>query len=289
MSDDRVNILITGAGGYIGRQLSSLLSNVGHNVSTHYRQRPAYSPCSDVLFGDLRHCRDFILRSYDLIIHAAATSPGATTNMSRFVEDNILSSQALFDTAIERGCDRIILLSAISVFGEARSANVDENTPCRNPDDYGLSKRVCERLLEERQNQISGLTLRLPGILGQNARTPWLARVRNAFRVGEPVSAYAPTAPFNNALHVEDLSRFIQKVCRSTDKPYDMVTLAAEGYMTIRESLEKLHCDIKSTSSISFHQSEKSTFTISIEKARQIYGFAPMHVRDTLGRFAIEP
>ena len=68
-----------------------------------------------------------------------------------------------------------------------------------------------------------------------------------------------------------------------------MVTLAAEGYMTIRESLEKLHSDIKSTSSISFHQSEKSTFTISIEKARQIYGFAPMHVRDTLGRFAIEP
>ena len=116
MSDDRVNILITGAGGYIGRQLSSLLSNVGYNVSTHYRQRPAYSPYRDVLCGDLRHCRDFILGSYDLIIHAAATSPGTTTNMSRFVEDNILSSQALFDTAIERGCDRIILLSAISVF-----------------------------------------------------------------------------------------------------------------------------------------------------------------------------
>jgi nucleoside-diphosphate-sugar epimerase len=281
-----MKVFVTGAGGHIGNRLIETLLAQGHTVTGCFHGRPAGEPHPDlrVVVGDLRNSAELLREPYDLVVHAAGRSPGPGVGIGDYVDDNIAASRSLFAAAA--GCGLVVFLSGISVYGRVTAATVDETTPICDPDAYGLSKRVCERLLEECAGRPPAIVLRLPGVLGPGARTPWAARVLERMRAGEAVEAFAPEAPFNNAVDIDDLAGFIVGLPDRIRSPFDLLTLSAAGSLSIREVLALLAEGADRPADIRFQSAERQPFMVSHEKARKDYGYTPSHIRDILREFA---
>jgi nucleoside-diphosphate-sugar epimerase len=183
---------------------------------------------------------------------------------------------------------KFIFLSSILTFGEVETPVVDENTPIRNPGIYGISKYFSEKALEEVAEKLSSISLRIPGIIGLGAHRVWLPRCVEKMLNNEPVTIFNPAASFNNAVHIEDLSRFIVTLVNHSLNGHEVVTLGAKGMTSISGAMETLVSSLNSRSEIIEAESEQTTFTISIEKARKHFGYAPMDIEKMLKYYARE-
>ena len=69
-----------------------------------------------------------------------------------------------------------IYLSTMAVYGSPRISIIDENSPVYNPDLYGTSKFLAEKILETYSKFFKILVLRLPGIIGPEMPIdrPWI-------------------------------------------------------------------------------------------------------------------
>jgi hypothetical protein len=65
-----------------------------------------------------------------------------------------------------------------------------ESTPLRDPDAYGMTKRLGELMLAERAPGLSGLAMRLPGVVGPGAQRNWLAVAAGKIKRGEKLRAF---------------------------------------------------------------------------------------------------
>src|SRR5207248_1320682 len=86
---------------------------------------------------------------------------------------------------------------------------VDETTPITDPDIYGLTKLIGEKLVGDPTATFRSIAIRLPGVVGPGSVRNWLTNVVAAAKEGREIDIYNPTASFNNAIHVADLARFV--------------------------------------------------------------------------------
>ena len=163
-----VNILLTGATGFIGSHVAGALVASGHRVAAHVR------PTSDTRWLD---DLDIELRSADLaaaggapslldgidaIVHAA----GATRAADRrgFLTVNRDMATALAEAAARAGVRRFVLLSSLAARGPDQ-AEAPGDAPVSW---YGASKLFAERDLEEiaGRSDMRAIALRLGGVYG---------------------------------------------------------------------------------------------------------------------------
>lgn len=282
------HVLVTGAGGFIGGHAVRLFSGLGYAVTALVRsRRTVTAQCEGVdwLEADLSRDRLCLPKDLAAIIHVAARSPYHGGQENDFVRDNVEGTARLADAAIVAGCHRMAFLSAISLYGPLTVDRIDEQTPAAPNDAYGRSKLAAERILQDRSDRLATMILRLPGVVGPGAHTPWLACCLAALRRGETVTAYNPDAPFNNVLHVDDLLAFIERVL-PTMKRTDLLTLASREPQSVRNVLAEVQRAASGRGSVKFSERPARSFTISIEKARRQYGFDPADTLDVVRRFA---
>jgi nucleoside-diphosphate-sugar epimerase len=68
---------------------------------------------------------------------------------SRYVHDNVLATQRVFDAAKDAGCPRVVWASSSSVYGDAEAyPTIVGVTPTSPRSPYGATKRACEDLAE---------------------------------------------------------------------------------------------------------------------------------------------
>lgn len=283
-----MRVLVTGAGGFIGRVATRRLAEAGLRV-TALTRRPAeagWDPSVAVAAGDLAS-PDTVLPPVDAVLHAAATSPAPGIDADRFLDDNVLATRRLADHAVACGA-RMVFLSSVSVHGRVEAPVVDEATPIRDPEPYGLSKRLCEMLLEARASRgLSAVSLRLPGVVGPGCRSPWLRRVLDQLRAGATVTVANPQAPFNNAVLAGDLAEFCLSLLLRPWSGWDMLTLGAAGSLTIAQVVETL-AEAAGRPARWQAGPPGPSFTISSVRAAERHGYRPRDIGDLLQRFAKE-
>ena len=153
-----MNVLVTGANGFIGNNLSARLEFLGHNVVRAVRT--AGHP-DDVAVGDIGSETDWseALQGVDCVIHCAARahvmneSDAASLEVYRSV--NVAGTQRLAEQAAQSGVVRLIYLSSIKVNGESTKPgepffDTDEPAP---KDSYATSKWQAEQVLLEISKQ----------------------------------------------------------------------------------------------------------------------------------------
>ena len=288
-----MHVLVTGAAGLTGSEIVRHLLRHGHRVTavvgtTHGRlSGHALHGEFQVLQGDLASDLDLPNR-LDAVVHAAARSPGPAVGAAQIVHDNVVATLALVDHAKRAGAKTFVFLSSLSVYGRIQEPVVDERTPICDPEVYGLSKRIGEELLAAAAGSFRSISIRLPGVLGRESGRNWLSTVMSAARAGDDIVVYNPNASFNNAVHVQELSRFVRSLVEGEWHGVDVVTVGARGHTTVKEAVEYLVQAFGGRSKVSISPQAKTSFMISSDRAQMRYGYEALQMTEMLHRFAEE-
>ena len=117
-----MNILITGATGFIGRHLASVLSKT-YSVRCLVRKSSDITPLRDlnvdITYGDLlvRKSLGPALDGIDLVYHLAGEV--YARRKQDYYNGNVLATHNLLEACEEKGTKRIIFLSSIGVYKPA--------------------------------------------------------------------------------------------------------------------------------------------------------------------------
>lgn len=162
-----MKVLLTGAGGFLGKRISRSLLNEGVvDLRLIFRQLPPPGFIEDLArqfplaniewrAANLlaRDSLDTVVHGVDCIIHAAAGMRGAAADM---FANTVVGSSNLMKAAIASRVGRVALISSFAVYKTRELANdalLDESTPIEEVGiergAYGYSKLIQERLIQD--------------------------------------------------------------------------------------------------------------------------------------------
>jgi UDP-glucose 4-epimerase len=166
-----MKVLITGAGGNLGRSLAPLLKASGHTPRL-FDFRPIETEY-EFIQGDVRNPEqvEAAVKGIDMIVHGAALH-GIHTNKwapQDFWQINDTGTFNVFEAARQEAIKHLVLCSTMGVYGESMEPPagewgiVTEDSPVLPRDIYGMSKLLCEEMgrYYSRRWGISTVALRL--------------------------------------------------------------------------------------------------------------------------------
>ena len=176
-----MKILVTGANGFIGTQLTETLANSGHQVRNTARSIAPNNPItSEMITCDLESADnlDHLTAGCDAIVHLAGRahvmSDDPATSESLYLSANVDVTRRLAQSAARTGVKRMILMSSVKVNGESTTIDspfTSQDIP--NPQDpYGRSKTQAEQVLWNVAStcELEGVVIRPPLVYGPGVR-----------------------------------------------------------------------------------------------------------------------
>ena len=152
-----MNILVTGAAGYIGSVVTERLLEEGYpvialdNLQKGYRQAvDTEAQFVNADFGDLEML-DSIFSTYQIagVMHLAADSivPESMTDPQKYFQNNIVSSLSLLNTMVRHNVSKLVFSSSAAVYGTPDSVPINEEAFLVPVSPYGESKAIFEKML----------------------------------------------------------------------------------------------------------------------------------------------
>jgi UDP-glucose 4-epimerase len=165
-----MRILITGAGGNLGRCAIPVLERAGHELRLFdFRPLPTQH---EFVQGDVRdpEAMASAMGGVDAVVHGAALHGIhlGVWSEADFWSTNVTGTFVVYDCARRAGIDRVVLASSMAVYGVGAGSPdewpvVTEQSPSRPTDLYGLTKVVAEQTAQFHadEHRIDTVALRL--------------------------------------------------------------------------------------------------------------------------------
>ena len=214
-----MQVVITGAGGFVGRHLVQSLLADGHQVTASDLTVSSIADGARKVEGDIceRDVRAKLLeQGCDALVHMATVPGGAAeADPAASFRVNVQAMAALLDdVAVAADCPRVVYASSIAVLGDAMPPEgVSDATPLSPAMIYGGHKAMMEPLVATLSNRgaIDGVTIRLPGILARpmgakGIKSAFMSEIFHALRAGEAFTC--PVSP-GGTIWAESLTRCV--------------------------------------------------------------------------------
>jgi nucleoside-diphosphate-sugar epimerase len=175
-----VNILLTGASGFLGNILHAAIQD--DDVYTLGRHN-----CT--ITADISVSVNQNLPKCDLVIHAAGKAhvvPRNTKEKESFFTVNVEGTKNLLIALKKSSLPKnFVFISSVAVYGINEGELINEEHPLQAKDSYGLSKIQAERIIQQwcKENGIICTILRLPLVVGPNPKGN-LGSMINAIKKG---------------------------------------------------------------------------------------------------------
>jgi len=227
-----LNILITGAAGFVGSALiKRLFSQLGPNdrlIATDItfpqrRDQPGVQYLEGAI-EDPDHLARLTEVPLDQVFHLATVAGVQSADFNLGKRINLDATMALLDAlAAQPTPARLIYSSSIGVFGAPLPEVVDDDTLPSPAWSYGTHKLVCEYLITDyaRAGLIDGVALRFPGILArpEGSATMLSAFLSNVFYAARESRTFnLPLAP-GDAVWAMSLRRCVDNVLHAAALP----------------------------------------------------------------------
>lgn len=221
-----VRVLVTGANGFVGRNLCAVLNRQQHAVVAAVRAVNAdvTGLVQTVVIGSIDADTDWLaaLCNVDVVVHLAARvhvmSDHAKDPLVEFRHVNVAGTLNLAMQATEAGVKRFIFISSVKVNGECTEINqpfIEENAA--NPQDaYGLSKFEAEQglLMLKQQTDMEIVIIRPPLVYGVGVKANF-ANMLRAVKRGIPL----PFGAINNQRSFVYVGNLVSLILCCLDHP----------------------------------------------------------------------
>jgi len=178
--DNYKKVLVTGANGFIGRNLCAFLKEKGYIVRGAVRSNVRDVSLADeyIQVGDINESTDWqqALAGVDTVIHLAARvhimNDLAVDPVEAFRKVNVFGTERLARMAAKAGVKRFIFISSVKVNGEGALRPYTEKDIPEPRDAYGVSKREAENSLAciAGETGLQTVILRLPLVYGPGVK-----------------------------------------------------------------------------------------------------------------------
>ena len=220
-------ICITGANGFIGRNLCKSLKASDNHIRGFLRNMDIYNNSSEIEYisvGDISSKTNWIdhLNGFDCIIHCA----GLTNEMSRNKDINVYNlvnidgTKRLAEQAVDARVKRLVFLSSVKVNGESTDQIIKQKFPHKNtsnPQDfYARSKLEAEKSLWEISSRtgLEVVIVRLPLVYGHGVKGN-LVRLIKLVKSGIPL----PLSLIKNQRSMIGIDNVVNLLIRCIDHP----------------------------------------------------------------------
>lgn len=243
-----MNLLITGANGFLGSHLCSYFSSQeSYNVWAQTRKQPIQSNrnIKAIVFDlndDLEHID---LSQVDIIVHCAGRAhvmnETAASPLDAYRQTNVLGTINLAQKAVKSGVKRFIYLSSIKVNGEQTTVQAFQPNDNVNIDDpYGLSKYEAEQALLElsKKTDLEVVIIRPVLIYGPNVKANFKSMVSLAAKkIPLPIGCLDNKRSMVSVFNLTDLIH----ICMTHPNANREVFLASDqDDISVKQLFEKL-------------------------------------------------
>jgi len=220
MCNKKLNILLTGATGFIGNTIQQrIVADGSYDLTIAVRNIHAQSDAVRIVkVDDLTTSTDWsdALKSVDVVVHSAARvhvmDDKSADPLTEFRKINVEGTLKLARQAVEAGVKRFIFISSIKVNGEGTDLGHPYTADSKpNPiDPYGVSKYEAEQgLLELAENTpLEVVIIRPTLVYGENVKGNFHSLMKWTYK-GIPLPIGGVKQNLRSLVYVENLVDFI--------------------------------------------------------------------------------
>jgi NAD dependent epimerase/dehydratase len=256
------NVLVTGAGGFIGSHLVEGLLEKGYNIRAfvHYNSFNSWGWLEkiekdkleniEVFAGDIRDSNGVrkAVKGMNEIYHLAALIgiPFSYHSPDTYVDTNIKGTLNILQASLDEDVERVLVTSTSEVYGTAKYIPIDEKHPFQGQSPYSATKIGADRLAEAfyRSFNLPVTIVRPFNTYGprQSARAviPTIISQLLLKKSRIKLGSLSPTRDFN---YVKDTVRGFVKIAETQSLIGEEVNIAANSEISIG-SLAQMLIDI---------------------------------------------
>ena len=243
-----MQVLVTGANGFVGRSLCLALPDDGHKVLAAVRSLDKqFIGVDQVLITSIGKTTDWssALQNVDVVVHLAARvhvmNEVAVDALAEFRKVNVEGTLNLAMQAAKAGVKRFIFISSIGVNGNATNIGYpfSEDSTSQPHDPYSVSKHEAEQLLHKlaKETGLEIVIIRPPLVYGYGAPGNF-EKIINALKTSIPL----PLGAIHNKRSFVYVGNLVSLIVRCIDHPAaaNQVFLVSDGHdLSTTELLQK--------------------------------------------------
>jgi|TARA_B100001971_G_scaffold212433_1_gene242626 nucleoside-diphosphate-sugar epimerase len=288
-------ILITGAGGFIGRNLTTYLHGKGESVlASGRRDHDDIFDMNEIPYvkldisnrNDYSNIRD---KNIKKIIHLAAIVPTKKNvhSSDEYISINGNGVLHLLDYCVQNNVEKFVNISSLSVYGASGKNGVQENVnlkPFGTYADYAIAKILAELFTERYaiDHQLNAVTLRLGYVFGDFSKEHLLLPrlLKKAFD-GEEIVIEGTGEYIFDVIYIDDCIDVIELALNTSntgiynvgsEEPVSLnqIVNAIDNYVY---RVTETHPPVRHVDS----KDMKTGYVMSLEKSRRLLGFRPKY------------
>ncbi|OAS18691.1 NAD-dependent epimerase/dehydratase family protein [Paenibacillus oryzisoli] len=274
-----MNILVTGATGFVGEQLCQRLAQRHQLIGM---SRSKLTGVDFAIKGNFDRFEDLrLLDEYriDIVVHLAAVTGGSSEEDSLAV--NVQGTRRLYRYLLDRGCRRFIAASSIAAVGGLdkdfvpQALPMPDNHECLATDAYGWSKWLMEdlnRYLQRKTPDADFVNLRLGAVVPDDWEPHY---VDGSTQMNIPFILLGRVYVSDV---IEGIVRVIEEPSKSRATSYNLVGPDISSSVPAAEILQALLHARGTELDLSYYRQPGNEFKpiYSMERMKEDFGFEPV-------------